>query len=131
MKVPGRSVEQNRLMWDMLTAWAEQDERYTLDGHRLDPYDMKEVLMAAFQRDQNRLTPDLENKGVVYLSRSTSRLSKEQMARFLTFIEAEGAMRGIVFKHIPPVVRLMPNGVPEPARNEDELRAALKASAGL
>src|SRR5271157_3315654 len=94
---PVRSADQNRLMWQMLTEWAVQNERYTLGGERLDAHDFKELLMAAFKRE-TRLAPSLDGKGVVFLSRSTSRLSKDQMIQFITFIEAEGLMRGVVFR---------------------------------
>ena len=121
-KTVPRSTDQNRLMWQRLTDWAQQDSRYTFDGQRLDPHDFKELLMAAFKREV-RLTPNLENNGVVYLSRSTSRLLKDQMSEFLEFIAAEGSKRGIVFRDTPPT--------PAVPRNEDELRAALKASVEL
>lgn len=119
---PVRTVDQNRLMWQMLSDWAAQDERHTLEGERLDAHDFKELLMAAFKRE-TRLTPSLDGKGVVFLSRSTSRMSKDQFSQFVTFIEAEGLMRGIVFRHIPPD--------PMVPRDEQELRELLRLSANL
>lgn len=118
---PIRSIDQNRLMWQMLTDWAAQEKRYTLNGEPLDAHDLKELTMAAFMRE-TRITPSLDGKGVVFLSRSTSRLSKDQMNQYITFLEAEGLSRGIVFRHIPP------DPQPIVPRNEDELREALRLS---
>ncbi len=88
-------------MWGRLTDWAEQDERYTLDGERLGPHDMKELLMAAFKREV-RLAPNLDGTGIIHLSRHTSGLTKDGMNQFLEFIAAEGTKRGIIFRDTPP-----------------------------
>lgn len=97
IKEASRNLEQNALMWCLLNDFAEQLE-WPVNGvmTRLDAEAWKDLLTAAFSREQQRVSPGL-NGGMVLLGLRTSQFGKRQMAEFVDFIYSVGADRGVVF----------------------------------
>lgn len=90
-----RSLEQNRLMWPLLTAFSEQLE-WPVNGRmtKLTPDEFKDVLSAGFHGEAVRLAMGL-NGGVVMLGQRTSRFTKPQFAEWIEFLYATAADRGV------------------------------------
>ena len=88
-----RSVPQNDRMWAMLTEVAVQ---LPWHGMRLSPDDWKLIFLDALKREL-RIVPNIDGSGFVNLGRSSSDLSKAEMADLITLIEAFGAQHGVVF----------------------------------
>lgn len=92
-KAPKRSVPQNDRMWAMLTEVASQVEYH---GTKLTPDDWKLIFLDGLKREM-RIVPNLDGNGFVNLGRSSSDLSKAEMADLITLIEAWGLQHGVVF----------------------------------
>lgn len=92
-KAAKRSLDQNSKMWAMLTEVAEQ---VTYHGTKLTPDDWKLVFLDGLTREL-RIVPNLDGNGFVNLGRSSSDLSKAEMADLITLIEAWGLQNGVVF----------------------------------
>jgi hypothetical protein len=91
---PKRSLPQNAKLWAALSDVAEQ---VTYHGLKLAPDDYKLLFLDALKREV-RMVPNLDGNGFVSLGRSSSDLSKSEMADLLTIIEAWGAQNGVVFQ---------------------------------
>lgn len=92
-KAPKRSLPQNDRMWAMLTDVAVQ---LPWHGIKLSPDDWKLIFLDALKREL-RMVPNIDGSGFVNLGRSSSDLSKVEMADLITLIEAFGAEHGVVF----------------------------------
>jgi hypothetical protein len=92
-KAPKRSVPQNDRMWAMLTEVAGQVDYH---GTKLTPDDWKLIFLDGLKREM-RIVPNLDGNGFVNLGRSSSDLSKAEMADLITLIEAWGLQHGVVF----------------------------------
>jgi hypothetical protein len=90
---PKRSLPQNARFWAMLTDWAEQVEH---NGRKYKPEQWKSILMQAFGKQVDYL-PTLDGEGFFPVGMKSSELSVAEMAELQTFIEAEGAARGVRF----------------------------------
>jgi hypothetical protein len=88
-----RSLPQNDKMWAMLTDVAQQVKWH---GLRLRPDDFKLIFLDALKREL-RMVPNLDGTGFVSLGRSSSDLSKDEMAQLLELIAAWGAEHGVIF----------------------------------
>lgn len=86
-----RSLEQNARMWAMLTDISRQVEWY---GRRLSPEEWKHVFTAAMSKQD--VVPGIDG-GFVVLGKSTSRMTKGEMAELQTLMEAFGAQQGVRF----------------------------------
>lgn len=93
-KAPKRSIEQNALMWALLTEVAEQVAHH---GIKLGADDWKLIFLDALKREV-RMVPNLDGNGFVNLGRSTSDLSKDEMTDMIELIMAFGAKHELVFK---------------------------------
>ena len=91
---PKRSLPQNSRLWAMLSDVAEQVPYH---GLKLSPDDFKLIFLDALKREV-RMVPNLDGNGFVSLGRSSSDLSKAEMADLLTIIEAFGASKGVIFQ---------------------------------
>lgn len=96
-KASKRSLPQNAKMWVMLTELAEQ---VTWHGQRLTPDDWKLVMLDGLKREL-RIVPNIDGNGFVNLGRSSSDLSKDEMADLITLIEAFGLQHGVAFGVAP------------------------------
>ena len=92
VKPKTRTLEQNARLWALLTDVSHQVDWY---GRKLTPEDWKHVFTAALSK-QN-VVPGIDG-GFVVLGKSTSQMSKGEMAELQTLIEAFGAERGVTFQ---------------------------------
>jgi hypothetical protein len=93
---PTRSLEQNAAQWPILEAFAEQLE-WPINGRmsRLTAEDWKDLLSAAFKREQARVAPGLDG-GMVLLGQRTSQFCKKEFSEWLEFLHATAVDRGVV-----------------------------------
>ncbi|MDQ0303825.1 recombination protein NinB [Ancylobacter polymorphus] len=92
-KEPKRSIPQNDKMWAMLTELAAQVPYH---GIKLAADDWKLLFLDALRREV-RMVPNLDSTGFVSLGRSSSDLSKSEMADLIELIHEFGARHGVVF----------------------------------
>jgi hypothetical protein len=97
---PKRTLDQNSKMWVMLGEVATQ---LPWHGIKLTAEDWKMIFLDALKRE-NRMVPNIDGTGFVQLGRSSSDLSKEEMADLITLILAFGDRYGVVF-HEPETER--------------------------
>jgi hypothetical protein len=91
---PKRTLPQNDRMWAMLTDLSKQ---LLWHGQRLSTEDWKQVMLASLKQEM-RIVPNIHGDGFVQLGRSSSDLSKEEMADLMTIMEAFAARYGVKFK---------------------------------
>ena len=92
-KAPKRSTDQNAKMWACLTDIARQVQWH---GIKLTADDWKLVFLDALKREV-RMVPNLDGNGFVSLGRSSSDLSKQEMADLITLILMFGDKHGVTF----------------------------------
>ena len=90
LQEPTRTLDQNALLWALLTDVSRQVEWY---GRQLGPEDWKHVFTASLRRLD--VVPNLEGTGFVALGLSTSRMSKRELSDLCELILAFGAERGV------------------------------------
>lgn len=88
-----RTTDQNAKMWAMLTELAAQ---LVWHGQKLTPDDWKLVMLDGLKREL-RIVPNMHGNGFVNLGRSSSDLSKGEMADLIELITAFGAQHSVVF----------------------------------
>lgn len=88
-----RTIEQNKILWAMLTDISEQVNWH---GNKLSPEDFKHIFSAALS--QQRVVPNIDGNGFVVLGKSTSKMSVAEMSDMIELIQAFGAERGVKFK---------------------------------
>lgn len=91
VKPETRSSAQNRRLWAMLTDISNQVDWY---GRKLTPEDWKHIFTAALSKQD--VVPGIEG-GFVVLGKSTSKMTKGEMAELQTLMEAFGAEKGVKF----------------------------------
>ena len=91
---PTRSLEQNALMWDLLTS-ISKCVLWPVNGEMtlLSPEDWKQIFTAALKRHV-RMSAGIDG-GVVMLGASTSRLGKKEFSDLIEMIHSFCAERGI------------------------------------
>lgn len=93
VKAPRRTVDQNNLLWSLLTQIAVQVVWY---GTRLSAEDWKDVLTASFRKA--RVVPGIDEGTYVPLGLRTSDMSKEEMTELIELAFAFGAQQGVEFR---------------------------------
>jgi hypothetical protein len=93
VKAARRTLDQNSKMWAGLTDIAMQ---LPWHGKKLRPDDWKILFLDALKRETEAV-PNLDGTGFVNIGRSSSDLSKGEMADMITLIEEFGARHGVVF----------------------------------
>lgn len=93
LKEAKRSTDQNAKMWSCLSDVAQQ-VRY--HGIKLSADDYKLLFLDALKREV-RMVPNIDGSGFVSLGRSSSDLSKAEMADLITLIIEWGERNGVVF----------------------------------
>lgn len=93
-KAAKRSLEQNALMWSLLTQVAEQADH---NGRKYTPDQWKVLFMHACGREV-QFIPSLDGSTFIPWGSSSSDLSKQEMTDLIEFIFAWGAERGISFR---------------------------------
>lgn len=91
---PVRNLDQNALLWVLLTAFSEQ-LKWPVNGEmvKLEPDEWKDLLTAAFGQE-SRVAKGL-NGGMVILGARTSKMGKRRFAELIEFIQATAADRGV------------------------------------
>lgn len=95
-----RSVEQNSRLHALLQDIAEQKD---WAGRKWDVEQWKRILVGGFCRSQGEsveIVPAIDGHGVEVLYRHTSRMSKQEMAELISYIEAWAIDQGVKL-HIP------------------------------
>lgn len=91
-KMPQRSIDQNSLLWALLTDIAKQ--LTWSDGKKYPADDWKDYMMHALRKA--RWMPD-EDGGYVPIGMRSSDLSKEEFSDLIELIKEFGARHGVVF----------------------------------
>ena len=90
---PRRTLDQNALMWALLTDVASQ---LPWHGVKLSADNYKLLFMDALKRE-DRLAPNIDGTGFVNLGTSSSDLSKSEMSDLIELIRMFGAQHGVEF----------------------------------
>ena len=88
---PTRTLDQNSLLWPLLTEVSKQVDWY---GNKLTADEWKDVFSAAMKKQ--KVVHGLDG-GFVVCGQSTSRMSKREFSDLVELIYAFGAERGVVF----------------------------------
>ena len=91
IKAPTRSLAQNSLMWDVLTAISEQVK---WDGEYLPAEEWKDLITAALKKQKIRR--GLEG-GIVVIGARTSQMTIPQMNEVIEYAYAWGVDQGVRF----------------------------------
>ena len=91
LKPETRSIAQNARLWAMLTDISEQVNWY---GRKLTQEEWKHVFTAAISKQE--VVKGIDG-GFVVLGKSTSKMTKGEMAELQTLMEAFGAEHGVKF----------------------------------
>lgn len=92
-KAPKRTLPQNAKLWAMLTEISEQKPYH---GVKLSADDYKLLFLDALKREV-RMVPNLDGNGFTNLGRSSSDLSRDEMADLIEIIHEWGARNGVTF----------------------------------
>lgn len=88
---PTRSLEQNSLLWPLLT---EISRQVKWDGETMTKEEWKDWFTAALKKQ--RMVRGMEG-GIVFIGTSTSRMGKREFSELIELIYAFGAQQGVVF----------------------------------
>lgn len=90
-----RNLAQNAAQWPILTEFSKQLQ-WPVNGRMVNmtPDEWKDVLTAAFKREQARLAMGLDG-GVVMLGQRTREFSKSEFGEWLEFLNQVAADRGV------------------------------------
>lgn len=91
-KASKRSIDQNSLLWKLLTDVSRQVIWY---GQRLSPEDFKDMFTASLRKA--RVVPGIDPGSFVLLGLHTSDMSKDEMSALIELILAFGAEHGVMF----------------------------------
>lgn len=87
-----RSIDQNSLLWALLTDVSRQVEWY---GRKLAPEDWKHVFSSALRKQD--VVPNIEGNGFVVLGQSTSKMGKREFSDLVELIYSFGAERNVIW----------------------------------
>jgi len=87
---PTRNLEQNALMWALLTDIATQVKWH---GISLSPDEYKDLLSAGLVK--SRVVPNIEGNRFLILGQRTSSMTKSEFSELVELIYAFGAERGV------------------------------------
>lgn len=87
---PGRTLDQNALLWSLLHDVSAQVDWY---GLKLSPDEWKDVFTASLKR--HKVVPAIDGQGFVVCGLHTSRLSKADFSDLLELIIAFGAQKNV------------------------------------
>lgn len=95
---PRRNLEQNALLWVLLTAFSDQLV-WPVNGAmvKLEPEEWKDLLTAAYRKESQRVAMGLSS-GMVMLGMRTSKMSKAEFAEFIEFVQSVAVDRGVVLE---------------------------------
>ena len=110
-KAAKRTLDQNSLMWALLTEVSTQKEHH---GNRYTPDQWKVLFMHACGREVQFL-PGLDGKTFLPWGQSSSDLSKQEMTDLIEFILSWGAENGVIFSDPNSLVVSEPGGSHSPS----------------
>lgn len=98
IREPTRNLEQNALLWALLTEFSRQ-LLWPVNGKMvsLTPDDWKTILSASFRRETQRMTQGIDG-GLVMLGARTSQMSKREFGEFIEFIQSVAVDRGVAIE---------------------------------
>lgn len=96
---PTRTLDQNAAMWPILEAFSDQIQ-WPVNGVMvwMTPDEWKDVLTAAFERENVRLAMGLDG-GVVMLGLRTSQFGVKKMSEFIEFLHATASARDVDLRY--------------------------------
>lgn len=92
IREPSRSLDQNSLLWPLLTELSHQVNWY---GQKLTPDEWKDVMTAGLRKQ--KAVPGIDG-GFVMVGSRTSKMSKAEFSDLVELIYAFGAERGVRFE---------------------------------
>ena len=92
VKPPTRSLDQNALLWPLLTELSQQVEWY---GNKLTPDEWKDVLTAGLKKQ--KAVPGIDG-GFVVIGAHTSKMSKAEFSELVELVYCFGAEHGVEWK---------------------------------
>jgi hypothetical protein len=87
-----RSLDQNALLWALLSDLAEQTDWH---GMKLAPEEWKDLLSAGLTK--SKVVPNIEGNGFVIIGQRTSKMGKREFSDLCDLIMAFGNERGVVW----------------------------------
>lgn len=90
IREPNRNLEQNALMWALLTDIANQVPWH---GIKLSPDEYKDLLSAGLVK--SKVVPNIEGNGFVILGQRTSKMGKREFSELCELILAFGVEHGV------------------------------------
>lgn len=90
---PTRNLEQNALLWALLT---ELSEQVPWHGIKLSPDEYKDLLSAGLVK--SKVVPNIEGNGFVILGQRTSKMTKGEFSELIELVYAFGAEYGVTFQ---------------------------------
>jgi hypothetical protein len=87
-----RSIEQNSLLWGLLSDVSRQVDWY---GQKLTPENWKDIFSASLRK--SKVVPGVDGNFVV-LGQRTSKMTKKEFSDLLELIQAFGAEHGVKFE---------------------------------
>lgn len=93
-KAPRRTLDQNSLLWALLSELSEQIDWY---GQKLSPEDWKTVTTASLRKCS--VVPGIDPGTLVPLGLSTSSMTKDEFSNLIELIRAFGTERGVIFRN--------------------------------
>jgi hypothetical protein len=94
LKQKTRTLEQNALMWALLTDLSEQVDWH---GNKLTSDEWKDVLSASLKKQ--KAVPGIDG-GFVVIGARTSQMTKREMSDMCELIYAFGAEQGVIFSEL-------------------------------
>jgi hypothetical protein len=91
-----RSLDQNALLWALLTAFERQA---TLNGQRLRADQWKAIMMHALNHPVDML-PTLDGKSWFAAGLRSSKLTLGEMSELLELVQSEAAQRGVLLEKV-------------------------------
>lgn len=92
---PRRTLDQNALLWSLLSQISKQVDWY---GQKLTSEDWKDVLTASLRRA--RVVPGIDPGTFVPLGMRTSQMTKEELNMLIELIYAFGAEHNVKFREL-------------------------------
>lgn len=92
IKPPTRSLDQNALLWPLLTELSQQVDWY---GQKLTPEEWKDIMTAGLKKQ--RAVPGIDG-GFVVIGAHTSKMSKAEFSDLVELIFSFGAEHGVEWK---------------------------------
>ncbi len=105
IKQKTRTLEQNALMWALLSDLSKQVNWY---GQKLTSDEWKDVLSASLKKQ--KVVPGIDG-GFVVIGARTSQMTKREMSDMCELIQAFGAEQGVIWTKDEPKQKALQKGI--------------------